>query len=141
MPSRFPNRTEPEVPSIAFQANMIATSLECQRDLRRYVVAFARTAATAHPSLVSGPSPPGLAVIAARLLPPAQSLVLVRPDSSRPDVGDAPPFRQVRTPVLLPPRSETGAQPTPPSRPVGERLLREPKNPAPLSCHGHSSQV
>ena len=65
MPDRSPNHA-------VCQAYMNATSLERQLDLDRIIVVFTRTVASAHPCLVSGPSLPDLAAIAARFLPSAQ---------------------------------------------------------------------
>ena len=52
MPDRFPNHTQPEDPSAAFQA------LHRHRGMHRFIVAFTRRVASARLSLVSRPSPP-----------------------------------------------------------------------------------
>ena len=49
----------------SFLTYMDATTPERQQDIRRYIEAFTRTGASAHPSLVAGTDPPDLAAIPA----------------------------------------------------------------------------
>ena len=61
MPDRSANHTDPEDPSIAFQAYMNATSPGRQRDVHRFIVAFAGTVPLHpfFPRLGTEPSKPG----------------------------------------------------------------------------------
>ena len=131
MPERFPNHAED--PSISFKAWMNATSLERQRDVHCFIVAFTRTVASSHPSLVSWPS---LAAIAARFLPSAQD-----PSSSVPTLLDPAsgtfsllPDTHPCAPVSSVSLELRGTQAPPSSRPHSWR--ETPGEPKAIVSHG-----
>ena len=95
-----------------------------QRATRRFIEAFARTNAAAHPSLVSGRDPPDLAAISAPFLPPSRGQHPTPGPS--PCLQDHAPVRQSRRP----PSNWTAPQP---GRADGERLP-ERRPPVPVAC-------